>query len=211
MSLRPATNAAGLPAPRGLPGEPGPPAPAALRIRAFLWDYLILLGYIAALTAVSIGLSATVLGDRWESLFASPVRADLMAFLLLVLPVMLYFTLAEASSRNATWGKRRVGLEVVDTAGRSVGAGRALLRNVLKFLPWQLAHTAMFHIPGFPMAPGDAPPWTTLLLVCAWILAGGYLLGLSPLGRGRTLYDRLSGTGVRRTPNAGPPLERPSS
>lgn len=171
-------------------------APAAKRIQAFLWDYLVMAGYIAVLVAVSAGLLYTPANAGWRWLFDHPVRADLLSFLLLILPVLLYFALSEASDRQATPGKRKVGLRVVDLRGKRVPPGRALLRNAFKFLPWQMAHTAMFNIPGFPMAPRDAPVWTTALLVCAWILVGAYLVGLTAAAGGRTPYDRLAGTVV---------------
>jgi hypothetical protein len=73
---------------------------------------------------------------------------------------------------------------------------RSLIRSGLKFLPWQLAHTAMMHIPGFPMSPGEPPVWSTFLLVVVWVLVAVYLVGLTRLGGYRTLYDRLTGTMV---------------
>jgi len=36
------------------------------------------------------------------------ILIDLIVFLILVLPVILYFTLQESSSRQASWGKRKV-------------------------------------------------------------------------------------------------------
>jgi len=180
-------------------GEPAAarPAGAAARLRAFAWDYLVILGYLLLLLVFGL---FTTLGPRsveWGEFMSDPIRADAAAFAMAVLPVALFFTVSEASGAGATWGKRRVGLVVValGTAG-GLGLGRALIRNGIKFLPWQLAHSAMFHIPGFPTEPHDAPAWTTLGLVGAWSLVALYLLGLTRLGGRRTLYDRLAGTVV---------------
>lgn len=176
--------------------EPGATPTAADRIRAFLWDYLIMAAYLLVLTGVGSWLAFGPLQDAWGGLFDHPAKADLMAFVLLVLPVVLYFTLAESSRHQGTPGKRRRGLQVVDAVGRRVGRGQALVRNVLRFLPWQLAHTAMFNIPGFPTEVRVIPAWSTALLVCAWLLVGVYLLGLTRLAGGRPLYDLLAGTRV---------------
>src|SRR3990172_7054747 len=81
------------------------------RLKAFLFDYLVIFFYI--LVWVGIGVSVTVTAgplDQISPLFASPVVLDAMAFLVLILPVSLYFTLQEGSPRQATWGKRKAGI-----------------------------------------------------------------------------------------------------
>ncbi len=111
----------------------------ALRLQAFLWDYLLLLGYIVVLVVVTLGIPAV------QSLFQGPVQSDLMAFLMLILPVILYFGVQEGGPRQASFGKRRRGLRLMRRDGRRVGRVRALLRACVAFLPWQLGHTAVFH------------------------------------------------------------------
>ena len=122
---------------------------------------------------------------------------DLLAFVVSVLPVVTYFALSESSTAAATWGKKRLGLRVLDVGGGPLSRGQAFARAFLKFLPWQIAHTAMFHIPGFPLASGNPPAWTVALLVFVWVLVATYLLGLTSAMGGRTVYDRLVGSCVR--------------
>lgn len=155
----------------------------------------MIFAYLAALAGLGTFLTLGPAGAEWGELMSDPVHADLVAFLAAVLPVWLYFALSEAAPGAATWGKRRVGLRVVGPVGR-LGLARSLARNGLKLLPWQVAHTAMFHIPGFPLSPGDPPTWSVVLLVLAWTLVGLYLLGLTRLLSGRTPYDRIAGTAV---------------
>lgn len=57
----------------------------------------------------------------------------------------------------------------------------------------------MLHVPGFPTSPDDPPAWNTALLVVAWSLVAINFVGLTRIGGGRTLYDRLAGTTVRRS------------
>lgn len=171
-------------------------APTA-RLRAFAWDYLVVLGYLVALTGVGLLLTFGPVGGAWTELMEDPLLADFVAFVLAVLPVLLYFALSEGSAAGATWGKRRVGLVVSSARGRvPPGHGRALVRNGLKLLPWQMAHTAMFHIPGFPVVNGEPPTWTVVVLGAVWFLVALYLVGLTRSGGHRPLYDRVAGTVV---------------
>ncbi len=85
---------------------------------------------------------------------------------------------------------------MLDVGGGRISKGQGFARAFLKFLPWQMAHTAMFHIPGFPMASGSPPTWTIALLVSVWVLVAVYLLGLTSFMGGRTAYDRLVGSAV---------------
>ncbi len=167
-----------------------------LRIKAFMFDYLVILGYLVALAVASLLLTLGPFGSDWSGLLSTPLRKDLLAFLATVLPVATYFTWNEGSAAGATWGKRRVGLKVVDLDGQPLGKRRALVRSVVKFVPWQMAHTALFNIPGFPMATGNPPNWTVWLLGGMWVVVAAYLVGLTPLSGGRTIYDRLSASQV---------------
>jgi len=171
-----------------------------LRIKAFLYDYLIILAYLAALLVVGLVLTLGPLAERWSALVSTPARKDLLAFAVTVLPVVAYFVRCEASAAAATWGKKRVGLKVVGLDGERLPFRHALVRSIAKFVPWQMAHTALFHIPGFPTITGDPPPWTIWLLVSMWLLVALYLMGLTRFAGGRTPYDRLSHSQVIQAP-----------
>jgi len=170
-------------------------ATAGKRLAAFALDYLVIAGYIVVLSIVSSlvwqnvgGVPDTTQGGAW--------RYDLLAFVTLVLPVILYFALSEASRAQATLGKRRVGLRVETGEGHRLSTGRSLLRSSLKFLPWQIAHTALFHVPGWPVAPEAPPPWVFGGFALALGLVVFYLAGLFVSPVHRTLYDRVAGTRV---------------
>lgn len=68
------------------------------------------------------------------------------AFVLDYLPVSLYFALSEASTRQATWGKQKVGLQVMRSDGTPLSLARALARMALKFTPWGLSHTLLWQL-----------------------------------------------------------------
>jgi uncharacterized RDD family membrane protein YckC len=129
------------------------------RVGAFGLDYILISGYLIVLGGVCSFLVFGPLKEHWQGLAAGPVLSDLIAFVMAVLPVMLYFTLLESSVAAATWGKRRMGIKVVRVDGAPLTRARALLRSAIKFAPWQLAHTCLFHIPGWPFATETPPTW----------------------------------------------------
>ncbi len=178
-----------------------------LRLKAFGFDYLPIAAYILLLFGGTLGVIRLLdfLGRplRWPQ---SPLVNDAIAFLTLVLPVALYFGLQESAARGATWGKRKAGLRVVDASGRVLSRKRALLRALAKLLPWQIAHTSLYHVPGWPAAPDISSPWVVFGFALAYLLAGAYLASALLSNRRRTLYDRLAGSYVivSRPPAAGP-------
>jgi uncharacterized RDD family membrane protein YckC len=166
------------------------------RLVAFALDYLVISVYLAFLVALSVLLSLTPLGRGFRALFADPTSAELTAFALLVLPVLLYFALCESSHWQATWGKRACGLRFVTVAGLPVSLPRALGRNVLKLAPWELTHACVWRIPGWPFAPQTPPLWVSVGLVLVWVLVAIYVISLVTSRTGQTLYDRLAGVRV---------------
>ena len=132
------------------PGIGSPPHPAGTlrRLTAQALDLVVIAGW--AVFAAVVGLVARSIGVD----FGSPRVADAFAFLTLVVPATLTFAGQEASTRQATFGKRRMRLRVVDRAGRRLTRQRSLARSAVKFLPWQLAHTAVFGLIADPASLG---------------------------------------------------------
>ncbi len=170
----------------------------ALRLRtlAFLLDYIFIAAYLVVLTVVSISLGFGPLRADFLRLFADPNSSEITAFLLLVLPVILYFALFECSAWQATWGKRKVGLLVTDTHGKRLSLGRSLLRSVLKFVPWELTHACLWRIPGWPLAPKVFPPIIMAGLILVWVIVGVYVVSLFISKTHQTVYDLLAGARV---------------
>lgn len=159
------------------------------RVVAYLIDYVVILIWMGLITLVALqGWFALEPVDQLS--YSGRWTSQLTAFLMLTLPVWLYFTLCEAFGRKATLGKRVLKLRV-DGSPRRIAA-----RNTLKFLPWELAHTAIWH--GMPIPLNSEPTGLgTGLFLLSTGLAALYLVTLF-VGDGRTLYDRLSGTRVIR-------------
>ena len=177
------------------------PASAWSRVRAFALDYLLIAGYLVALTGVGTWMTFGPAANWWRELLSTPARMDALAFCFTVGPVSAFFAISEARG-GATWGKQRVGLVVRSLDGRPLSLRQSTSRAAFMFLPWQLAHTSMLHIPGFPVAVTEVPSASLVGLVGCWSLVALYLVGLSGAAGGRPLYDRLSGSSVLRRVDA---------
>lgn len=179
---------------RGNPGSEYRYAGFRPRAAATALDFLIIAAYAAVLAIVSTILIWTTSVEQY---LASAFSRDLLAFVTLILPVVLYFSLQESSSRQATLGKQKAGLKVIGTNGERLSLGRALLRSGLKFLPWQIAHTTVIQI-----WSGNNPAILFAVSILAQVLVIIYLLSLWVGRQHRTPYDWLAGSAVVRVDRA---------
>jgi uncharacterized RDD family membrane protein YckC len=110
------------------------------RLAAYLVDILLL---FAAVLVTQFGLEALT-GGLPMRLFTTGPLMEGWVWLSVSLPTYLYFALSESSAYQATPGKRLLGLCVTDTDGKRIGFGRALLRTIVKLIPWELTHLSLF-------------------------------------------------------------------
>ncbi|MBS4221748.1 RDD family protein [Bacillus sp. FJAT-49682] len=165
-------------------------APFKTRIYAFLLDYLVFAFY----GVLVVGSISLVFKSILTPLFSgSPVIAELTGFLLLTLPVSLYFILCERSKWQGTWGKKKMSIRVMDSAGKRIGLGRSTVRTAIKFLPWEVAHFGMWRLI-HPTVFSEISIMVILYVAMFTVLI--YLL--SPLSnkKRRTIYDWIAGTKV---------------
>jgi len=169
----------------------------AKRLKAFAFDYLIICGYIillAGVTMTTIKISGLLgLSLQWPE---NPILADLMAFVTLVMPVILYFTFQESSAKQSTWGKRKAGIRVVNAHGDRLTCGQAFVRSLVKMTPWQIAHTSLFHIPGWPLTVTTFPPAAITGFILVYVLVGIYIAAVFISKKHCTPYDWVSGSYV---------------
>ncbi len=167
-----------------------PYAPFKLRIYAFLLDYIL----IAAYGILVLGSLSFLFGSYFPSLFSnSPVTAQLTGFLVMTLPVSLYFILSEHSKWQGTWGKRKMGVRVVDASGRRIDMSRSIIRTAIKFLPWEVAHFCIWRL----MLPADFSEMTLLIMLSA-VNVSILIYFLTPFTnkKRKNVYDWISGTAV---------------
>lgn len=122
------------------------------RLLAFAVDwgvFALWAGVIFAIVMLATG------GEPPQS--ESPWIAQAIGFVSVTLPFTLYFALCESSRWRASIGKRALGLIAVRRSGEKLSFARALLRNAIKFAPWEFGHTVVqqaIHAKG-----EDFPDW----------------------------------------------------
>jgi uncharacterized RDD family membrane protein YckC len=116
----------------------------------------------------------------------------------MTLPILFYFSICEASGWGATIGKRVLSLRVVGAKPERIPFSRHVLRNVVKFAPWELGHLvanqAIF-------ASSSIPIWVYVPMIFSftipmWWIISIYVQGDSP-------YDRITNIRVMLKDQAG--------
>jgi uncharacterized RDD family membrane protein YckC len=161
------------------------------RAAAFALDYVIIVIYLALLTLIGLLLNSWFRIN--QSLFSDRVNAQLTGFLLVTLPVTLYFAVGESSGRQATWGKAKLGLLVTDDRGERISFWRALARTALKFVPWELSHTIIWTI---VFSNPEGSVWVNFGFILVYGLISLNLASLVFTRKHQTIYDLLAKTFV---------------
>lgn len=162
------------------------------RMTAFAIDYIVIAGYLIFVVAVGVVLN-TFFPTVANRLFSNPLSGQFTGFLMVTLPVSLYFILFESSAWQATWGKQKKSLQVTRTDGSRLTILRASSRTLLKFIPWELAHTCIWQISFAQQEPSTI---INVGFTLVWILVGANIVSqwISPTKQ--TLYDWLASTYV---------------
>ena len=163
-----------------------------IRLAAYAIDYSVISIYIAVLVFANLVLFETETAS--SAALIDKVFGHAIAFATLTFPVWLYFTAQESGGKNATIGKVIFGLKVQGSVGNPPGLRSVAVRNLVKFLPWELAHIAIWYVPGRPFL--DGMPLPNRLACIAAMAVGTAYVAMLFFGKGQTLYDRLSHTVV---------------
>lgn len=154
------------------------------RAKELSMDYLCILLYLLMVLGLAMGVYFFALNGipdfrEWQS--------HVMALAASVVPVVLIFSVLDYT--KGSLGKQKAGLRLYY---RQKTFGASLLRNIVKFSPWQLGHAGVIHgmYTGFDTA--------AILLSCgAMALALGLLImGLARRDK-RHLGDLIAGTQVQ--------------
>lgn len=165
-------------------------APFKKRIYAFLLDWLVIIVY----GIFVVGSISFVFRPYIEPLFSSStITAELTGFFMITLPVSLYFILYECSKWQGTLGKRKMGIRVVDELGQRIGIMQSIVRTVIKFLPWEVAHFGIWQL----ILPSTLSEMTVLIILTAVNLAIlFYLIIPFTNKRKKNIHDWAAGTMV---------------
>ena len=108
------------------------------RMMEFLFDYLFILAYLVLLFIGSMLIYIIFFNGVPEF---TEIQSQGLVFLTSVLPITLLFTFLDYA-KNGSFGKAKAGLELVYQK-KTVQA--SLIRNIIKFLPWQIGHMGTIH------------------------------------------------------------------
>ena len=108
------------------------------RMIELLFDYLFILAYLALLFLCSMLFYIIFFNGIPEF---TEIQSQCLVFFTSVLPVTLLFTFLDYT-KNGSFGKTKAGLQLVYKK-KTVQA--SLLRNTIKFLPWQIGHMGTIH------------------------------------------------------------------
>lgn len=108
------------------------------RMTEFLFDYLFILTYLVFLFLGSMLFYIIFFNGIPEF---TEIQSQCLAFFTSVLPITLLFTFLDYTN-NGSFGKAKAGLQLVYKK-KTVQA--SLIRNTIKFLPWQIGHMGTIH------------------------------------------------------------------
>lgn len=157
------------------------------RFLAFGLDYVV----IAAYATVLFGLTTFIkIGEL------SPPAGQLVGFMTLTLPVFLYFYLMEISKRAATIGKRVMNISVQTNSENS--NQKVFIRNILKFLPWEMAHVGVHWMVYYSVLDQSPPVWVWAALILPQVIVLGYVISIVLYKGESSFYDKLAHTRLER-------------
>ncbi|MFJ7827262.1 RDD family protein [Psychrobacillus sp. NPDC096623] len=128
-----------------------------MRFKAFMLDYVLIFAYLVVLVIINVFLFPSVQSFFSESL----VVAQLTGFLMVTLPVSLYFIISDSVIVGQSFGKRMMGIKVVNVKDENLPILHSICRTTLKFLPWELSHYCLS--PHFSWRSKS-----TVYLLCHW-------------------------------------------
>ena len=153
------------------PGDPFALATMPRRVLAFVVDVLLL---ASILGAVHAAIFHFVFAGERPAFTHVGWQLECYALATISLPVWLYFARCESGPYQATLGKRLVGLKVSGLDGERLEFGTAFARTILKLVPWEMTHMALFMPTPVWDAPNDAlmrPPFMlSTFLVGSWFV-----------------------------------------
>ena len=160
------------------------------RLIAYCFDYIIIVVYALLLFGLTIILNL-------KDLALTPISRQFLGFISLTLPVFLYFYLSEKGSHRATIGKRMMNISVFYESDSA--KPRILQRNILKFLPWEIAHTGVHWIVFYSKYKNDVPVWVWILLILPQIIIVIYLVSIVVSKGESSIYDKIANSKIKVT------------
>ena len=108
------------------------------RMIELLFDYLFILAYLALLFLCSMLFYIILFNGIPEF---TEIQSQCLVFFTSVLPITLLFTFLDYT-KNGSFGKAKAGLQLIY---KKKTVQSSLIRNAIKFLPWQIGHMGTIH------------------------------------------------------------------
>lgn len=141
------------------------------RLLAFLIDYLIIVVYGLCLAGITFLVYNIALGSIPDLINTiGPFGTQLIGFITLTLPVGLYFYFTESGKYHASVGKRVLKIKIQNTGNFEVTKKQIAVRTIIKFLPWEFAHTFVHQVVFYSQNNGTPPVWVMVGLTIANLL-----------------------------------------
>lgn len=161
------------------------------RISAFMIDFLLIVLYAAFLYLIMMVFFPDFVENQTGS---TPVKMQIVGFITLTLPVFLYAYLTEKSPREATIGKRWMKLMVV--SANPSKPRKIFLRNLLKYLPWEMAHTGVHWLFFNGNDKADLPIWVWMMLATPQVIVLLFFITIVIYKGQSSFYDRIANTRI---------------
>lgn len=165
------------------------PAPLKKRFMALLIDFLVIILYGIVLFAVTMIVYFVFLGGI-------PIFNELgmnLISLTMIMPVILYSIVAEGCKNHATLGKQKMKIRIVSVNHEPIQLWQIIIRNVIKYLPWQCTHMLIFR--GFAF-DWELPVLWMILLIIADVLPFIWIATVVLRKDHRGIHDLLAKTVV---------------
>lgn len=160
------------------------------RSLAFLIDYLIMLVYISLLVGASFSITFAF---NLNPQNLHPFFAQLLGFVTLTLPIFFYFYSSEIGQQQGSIGKQKMGIQLSTKNRKAV-----LLRNIYKFLPWEIAHTGVHWVIFYSLKGINTPFWVWAFLITPQLMAVIYFISIIKSNGKSSLYDHYAKTSLQR-------------
>ncbi|MBS4208682.1 RDD family protein [Bacillus sp. FJAT-50079] len=161
-----------------------------LRLKAFMIDYLFILAYLTLLIVISVFLFPSL-----QNFFnGSLVVAQFTGFIMVTLPVSLYFIISDSVIVGQSFGKKKMGIRVVDENGKYLSLKRSIFRTMLKFAPWELSHYLAYRLAH--LGDGEMPVFYISVGGIIYALMFLYILTAIFSKKKQSLYDTIAKTQV---------------
>ncbi len=130
-----------------------------------------------------------------------PLKGKFISFLLLTLPVLFYFITSEKSKNKGTIGKRVMSISVENNTTKPTHFN-IIKRNILKFLPWEIAHSGVHWLIYCSNKNIEPPFWVWAVLILPQIAVFIYILSIIYTQGKSSIYDKISKTYILKNKNA---------